>query len=118
MEQPEPYRCKHNCERDALIDRAEDAEAKVTQQELAIGVTCAILCQAEAELRTLRAERDAAHAAGLAEGVAMGIEAAAKAVEGANADDLACGVDCISDNPLDAIRAIDPAAIIAARESG
>ncbi len=59
---PEMLECVH-ARLLELEARATAAEAKVAQQE--------------AELRTLRAERDAA----LAEGVAMGIEAAADSME-------------------------------------
>lgn len=67
-----------------------------------------IMRQAAAELRTLRAERDAA----LAEGVAMGIKASAKEVlewfpDGAKSSGPAFAISS-------AIRALSPAVIIAA----
>jgi len=86
----------------------------------------AACAEAAAELRTLRAERDAAHAAGLAEGVALGIEAAAVACE--EQRDAYLSPQYATGQPLssimermacttcrDGIRNLDPAAIIAAR---
>jgi hypothetical protein len=67
----------------------------------------------------LRAERDAAHAAGLAEGVALGIEAAAEAYE-VPKDEIGMWEDCCIDTLYyqeAAIRNLDPAAIIAERSN-
>jgi hypothetical protein len=102
-----------------MDDLIERLEAQVpTGTPLAV---CHLLDEAAAELRTLRAERDAAHAAGLAEGVALGIEAAAQSLAYPGFDagivrpidkriNAALGEACAT------IRDLNPAAIIAARK--
>jgi len=107
---------------DDLIERLE-ARARRTNLNVSDGD---LFRQAAAEIRNLRAERDAAHAAGLAEGVALGIEAAAVACE--EQRDAYLSPQYATGQPLssimermacttcrDGIRNLDPAAIIAAR---
>jgi len=111
-------------------DLIEQLEAwSDTDAEYGLGARCACLRKAAAEIRTLRAEREqfaenancseVAHAAGLAEGVALGIEAAAEAYE-IPKDEIGTWDDCCIDTLYfqeAALRNLDPAAIIAAHRA-
>ena len=99
---------------DDLIKRLE-ARSRWTNLNVSDGD---LFRELAAEIRTLRAERDAA----LAEGVALGIEAGAKVLD---AEVIDLQADCMAgthwgaiqdaEEIAKAIRNLDPAAIIAAR---